>query len=253
METTYLLHHCKSQALEGLINSLPLLATSSTIDAPLRELAKKLYDGGRAIWDNYQAEKMRSNLGLRGASEIVLRQDNLLGKSRALDTSPKFSPDVLQAKSGPASGIITRQSSDWEKLIWNGQEFHAYAYLPSGCYAVVRLKDKNIHRIARICHITQTTTVTEAPEHIEERIVVLVCELFSPVTDDTVEDMWAKLHLGFLVQRSVEVGFYHLFLDNVVSGVVLTPTIIGPHHLLVAVPHDKVRHYFPSRIARWCC
>lgn len=247
METTYLLHHCESQALEGLINSLPLLAVSPTIDPPLQQMAKQLYDSGKAIWDNYQAEKVRSNLGLRSASENFIRQDNLFGKSQVLSECLSLDPEILRPNSSPASGIVTLRSSHWGKMIWNGQEFHAFAYLRSGYHAVVQLdNNKSIHRVARICHITQTTNRAET-ETIQMSNVVLICQLYK-AKEDTLKDMWAELHLGFLVHNIVEVGYYHIFPDNIVSSVVLTPTTIGTHDLLVAVPHNKVRHDLPCFI-----
>lgn len=235
METTYLRHHCVSQALFGLIQSLSRTAVSQTIDAPLRQMAAEIYEHGKPVWDNFLAERMRSNLGTRSHAENITQQDGLFGNPTLLFEHPGISDqNVIKSGLGPASNVISPQTVEWPKMIFKGQQFNAHSYSRTGhaCYAIVTLQ--GLERVARICHITQTRREDVKPT------VVLICQLFQPL-HDLVIDQWARLRFGFLVQDQTEPGHYHIFQNALLSAVVLTPTVIDGHNLLIAARHSMVR------------
>lgn len=245
MESTYLHHHCESQALTGLINSLRENATSETVDPPLQEMAKDLYESGKELWENFQLEKTRSNIGTRSLSENIRRHDGLSGTPHTLLECRELGEVkvVLKSTNGPASGLVSLRSLDWPKMIWRGQEFHAFVHSRedsgSGCLAIIQIANgKAPDRVARIHWIVQTGVRGGVGEG-EERRIVLICQLY-PSLGNLVRDVWATLGFGFLTRRPIDPTYYHFYQEQVVSALVFTPTTIYRHELMIALTHSKV-------------
>ena len=233
MEITYLLHHCARASLAGVVNSLPRLASDA--DEPLRQTALRIVEHGGEILDQFHKERLRTNLGLRSASENVVKLEGLCGKRQRLSDlqNPLDIPRMLASQTGTLPSLVSLDSFDWPKIIIDGQEYNAHDHQPWGCYAVV---EKSAGQVcAAVIRRILSQRVTE-----NGSTTVVICQLY-PNVDGLLIDQYKELDLGFLVHQTPDATYFHMGLGSIRSGAVLTPVEILGHKLLAILPHNRVR------------
>jgi hypothetical protein len=225
MESTYVVHHAERAALAGLINSIPAMAMGS--DEPTRQLCDKLTRDSLPLLDAYHKSRLRSNLGLRSASENTQQEDGLCGSGRPLSDRSLLELKRLLCTGNDYTSVLGTDVREWDKIIVCGQEYNAYDSVPTGSHAIVNILDRTeIARIRRICRGLSGD-------------VSIIAQILPKPSED-IEDVWTQLELGFLVVREPCDQFLSLSTDKVKCGAVLTPVVVEHMELYVVIPHSKV-------------